>query len=262
MLTLLNVLPDGAGGIGGELGVGVCEGGDEPWEGAEDVGDHGDLAVAGLVAGADPDGGDIEAGGEAGGDLGHDAFEDDGEAAGVLEGEGALAERRDFLGGAALPAVSAFFDDALGEHAEVAEDLDSGGSDSGHFGGLAAAPFEFDGLGAGFGQVAGVREGLIGGVVAVDREVGHEEGAFGAAGRCGGVVDHMGHGDGGGVGVSEDHHSEGVADQQEVGSGFVEEPGGGVIVGGERCDGGPDRFRSRSEAAFSSAVMGRVDCEL
>ena len=51
------------------------------------------------------------------------------------------------------------------------------------------------------------------------------------------VVQHLVHGDGQRVFVAEHDHGEGVADEDEVDAGFVDQAGGGVVVGGERGDG-------------------------
>src|SRR5688572_24638891 len=44
------------------------------------------------------------------------------------------------------------------------------------------------------------------------------------------------HGDGGGVGITEDDHADGIADEEDRDADFVEETGHRKIVGGERGD--------------------------
>ncbi len=258
-LSVLDVGMDGGGDVGGDGGAGDGEGGDEPGVGADDVGEDGDFSIAGVIAAADADGGDVEGGGEVAGHGGEDAFEDDAEAAGGLESEGALVEGFDFVVGLALLFVAAFLENALGEHAEVAEDGDAGSDHGADLVGLADAAFEFDGLGAGLDEALGVVEGFGGGGVAVDGEVGDEEGAGGAPGGGGGMVEHVLHGDVGGVRVAEDDHAEGVADEDEIEAGFVEETGGGVVVGGEGRDGRAGGFPVTEGGCFLRTGHGRED---
>lgn len=148
-----------------------------------------------------------------------------------------MEDLRNFLRGAAFLFVSAFDFDPLREHAEVADHGDASLDDGGDFFGLVEAAFEFDSFGTGFDEFLGVGEGGGGIGVGIDGEVGDEEGVFGTTGGGGGVVEHVVESDVGGVGEAEDDHPEGVANEEEVEAGFVEEAGGGVIVGGEGGDG-------------------------
>ena len=59
-----------------------------------------------------------------------------------------------------------------------------------------------------------------------------------AAGGGAGVVEHVGDGDAEGVGVAENHHAEGVADEDDVGAGSVGRLGARVVVGGDHADAG------------------------
>ena len=213
------------------------EGWDEPGVGSDNVGEDGNFSIAGMIAAADADGGDVEGFGEGCRDGGDDAFENDGKAAGILKGQGAFMEGLNFVFGLALLFVSALFEDALGEHAEVAEDGDAVVENGADLVGLADAAFQFDGFGADGGEASGVGEGLLWGGVAVDGEVCDDEGLGCAPGGGGGVVEHVLHVDMGGVGKAEDDHAEGIADEDEVDASFIEESGCRVVVGGERRDG-------------------------
>lgn len=250
---------DCGGNILGDRGSLGGEGWDEPGVGSEDVGDDGDFSVAGVVAAADADGGDLELGGEVAGDFGEDAFEDDAETAGFLDDEGALVEVLDFAVGAALLFVAAFFEDSLGEHAEVTQDRDAIGNDGADFLRLSDSTFQFDRFSTGFDEKAGIAEGFLGGGVAVDGQVGNEERGVGASGGGGGVVEHVLHGDVGRVRVAEDDHAQGITDEEEVRARFVEEAGGGVVVGGERGDGRAGRLALSEGVGFLRTSHERGD---
>lgn len=93
----------------GEVCLGFGEGGDEPWVGAEEVCDDGDLAVTGGFSAADADGGDGDGGGDFCGGGGGDGLEDDGEDSGLDEGLGAGEDFAGLGGGFAFFVVAAFF---------------------------------------------------------------------------------------------------------------------------------------------------------
>ena len=75
-------------------------------------------------------------------------------------------------------------------------------------------------------------------MVAAVGHVDDEQGALDGAADGAGVVQHVVHGDAEGVWVAEDGHAEGVADEEDVDAGLVDQAGGGVVVGGEGGDGG------------------------
>ena len=79
-----------------------------------------------------------------------DAFEDKGDDAGLLEGEGVVGELGGGGFGAALDAVAAHAVQRLRGEADVADDRDLGGGEGADVGGLGGAAFELDGLGTGF----------------------------------------------------------------------------------------------------------------
>ena len=157
---------------------------------------------------------------------------------------GAFAEGLGLFRGLAFLVVAAFFEHALGQHAEVAHDGNACGGDGADFVGLADAAFEFDGLGTGRDEAAGGRERLLGRVVSVNRQVADDEGLRPGTGNGGDVVQHVVERDVGGVGEAKHDHPERVADEQNIHAAFVEQAGAGVVVGREDGD---------TASAFASA---------
>ena len=204
----------------------------EPGKEADEIMGDEHLAVAGC-AGADADGGDLQRGADSRGDVSFHEFEDDGECARFFNRKRVGGEGVGGLGCFAFELVAAFFADALREHAEVGHDGDAVCDDVGDTRGVACAAFEFHGVRAGGDEAAGVGDGLVGRVVAGEGEVGDDKRALRAAGDGGGVMEHVLHGDVGGVGEAEDDHAEGIADEEDVDAAFVEQPRGRVVVGGE-----------------------------
>ena len=119
------------------------------------------------------------------------------------------------------------------------------------FGALASA-FQLDRFGPGFlDEAQGVAYGVVdAGVIAAVGHVGDEQGAACAAADGAGVVEHLVHCDRERVGVAEHGHGEGIADQREVDTGFVDESCGGIIDSGEGGDACP------AALAFSEGVHG------
>lgn len=141
------------------------------------------------------------------------------------------------FGSFAFFTVSAFLEDALGEHAEVAADRNSGGGDGADFFRLAGSAFELYGIGAGCDEAAGGGECLAGSIVGVYRKVRDDEGGRAGAGDGGEVMENVIESDVGGVRESEDDHAEGIADEEKIDAGLIEKAGGGVVVAGEGGDG-------------------------
>ena len=228
------VLGGGADG-GGDVGLGDGELGAEPGEGADEVvGDH-DLAAA-MRAGADADGGDADASSDFAGELGLDELKDEGEGAGFFDGGGVGEKAFAFGFGAALDLVAALLFNRLGEHADVGHDGVAGVAEGVDFGNDGDAALELDGFGAGVGELAGVGDGVSGGLVGVVGEIADDEGSRLGAGDGGDVMLDFGERDVGGVGITEDDHADGVADEEDGDAGFIEQAGGGIVVGGERGD--------------------------
>lgn len=201
----------GAGGLQGVLGevcLGFCEGGDEPWVGAEEVGDDGDFAIAGGFSAADADGRDGDGGGDFFCGAGGEGFEDDGEYTGFDESGGSGEDFAGLLGRFAFFPISAFFEDALGQHAEVAADGDACGGDGADFFRLADAAFELYGIGSGGEKGAGGFEGLFRGRVGIDGKICDDESFWLRADDGLQVVEDVGKCDVGGVWKAEDDHAE------------------------------------------------------
>ena len=79
-------------------------------------------------------------------------------------------------------------------------------------------------------------------MIAAEGHVGDDHGAMHGAADGAGVVQHLVHGDGEGGIVTENDHGEGVADEDEVDAGLVDEARGRVIVCGEAGDGDAREF--------------------
>ena len=162
---------------------------------------------------------------------------------------GALADGFGLLGGFAFFVVAAFFEDALGQHAEVAHHGNAGGGDGADFFRLADAAFEFHRLRPGGDEAAGGFQRLLRRVVGVDRQIADDQRLRLGAGDGGHVVQHVVERDVGGVRKSEHHHAERIADEQHIHAAFVEQAGGGVVVGGQHRDRAA-AFASRRASAF------------
>lgn len=228
------VLGGGADG-GGDVSLGDSKLGPEPGESADEVvGDH-DLAAA-MRTGADADGGDVGEGGDFAGELRFDELEDEGEGAGFFDGGGVGEEAFAFGLGLALDLVAALLLDRLREHADVAHDGKTGGAQGGDFGCDLDAALELDGLSTGIGELAGVGDGVGGGLVGVVGEIADDEGAGLGAGDGGDVVLDFGERDVRGVRITENDHADGVADEEDGHASFIKEARGGIIVGREGGD--------------------------
>ena len=129
---------------------------------------------------------------------------------------------------------------------------------------MAHAAFEFHRIGPCLNEQPGVRNGLFGGVVSVNGEVGDNWGALGAPCNGAGVVEHFRHGDVRGVRVAEDDHAQGVAYEEAVNARFVEEPRGRVVVGRQHrdfvaaCFGGEERFEAGVHGRCAIVARGRA----
>ena len=101
---------------------------------------------------------------------------------------------------------------------------------------LFRSAFQFDRLRTGPDQGPGVlhRFGFV--IVGVDGKVRHEKGFPATTGRGGDMMDHVLHGDMGGIGKSQYHHAKGVSDKNEIRTRFVEKASGRVVPGGERSN--------------------------
>ncbi len=94
------------------------------------------------------------------------------------------------------------------------------------------AAFELDRLGAGFLEKApGVAQRLVlADLIGHERHIADDQSALTPAHHQAGVVDHLVHGDGESIGAALDDTAQGVADQQHLDAGFVENPREGIVV--------------------------------
>ena len=81
------------------------------------------------------------------------------------------------------------------------------------------------------------------GAVAVYGKIAADEGSGTCANHRPKVMDHFIQRDLGGIGVSEHHHAEGIADQKNMNPRLIQESGGGVIIGGQCRDRHPTFHR-------------------
>jgi len=162
------------------------------------------------------------------------AFEHQGEAAGVLQGLGLGEQPGGGRGGAPLDLEAAELGQALGGEPDVALDRDAG-PDHGAHGLDVACALDLDRPGAAVGQQAHcVGHGLFHrDLVGAEGHVGHDQGAAGGRSHRPGVMEHLLHGHGQGVGAAEDDHGQGVADQDHVRAGLFHQPGRWEVVGGD-----------------------------
>ena len=196
----------------GEISFGFGEGWDEPGEGAEEICDDGDFSIAGGFSATDADGGDGDGFGDDPCGGWFDGFEDDGEHSGIDEGVGTVEDGLGLFGGFAFFMVSAFFENALWEHTEVAANGNAGLGDGADFFCLADAAFEFHGIGSRGDEGFCGGKGLFWRIVGMDREIRDDQSSRLSAGDGFEMVKDVGDRDVGGVRKTKDHHAERIAD--------------------------------------------------
>ena len=208
--------------------------GEEVLEQAEDVVPDLDFTVA-ADAGADPDGGDAQLGGDLLAQGGGDGFQHDREGASALQGAGVVQHLGGGGVGFALHLVSTELLDGLGREAEVPHDGDTGGDESLDDAGDAFAALQLDGGRAALlEETDGVAHRLVlVGLVGAEGHIGNDEGALGAAHDGLGVMDDFVHGDGHGGVVAQDDHAQGIANEDAGNTGLIDETGAGVVVAGD-----------------------------
>ena len=188
--------------------------------------------AVGVSAGTDADGAGFGQAGDLAGNLGHDAFQNDGNSTGFIERQGVGDQTIYLFGRFAFLFVTALLSDALWQHADVAHERDARLNDGFDLRDESDATFELHGIGPGLHEPAGIFQRLLGRFVAVKGQVGNDWGAFDTAADGCGVVDHHLHRDAGGIGQAEHDHAKGIADQDQVHTGFIEQARGWVIIGG------------------------------
>ena len=166
-------------------------------------------------------------------ERGMDEFQHEGLRSCFVEGLG-VGNQAVGLGVAfAFDAVAAFLDDSLGKHSEVADDGDSVGDNGLEHPEDFAAALDFHKVRTGLAEEAGVfhREFRRGATPC--GKIGSDECFFRPTGYGTRVVNHVGHGHLGGVGLAEDDHAERIADEQKIEPTAIEQTRGRVVVGGQ-----------------------------
>ena len=123
--------------------------------------------------------------------------------------------------------------DRLGSEADVAHDRDAGVDDGADGVSAFYAALKLDRGDAGFlHQAHGVAHGVdVGGLVAAEGHVRDDEGALGGIGHGAGHGDHLVDGQRDGGVAAVDDVGGGVADEQNVDAGVVEDAGGHHVIG-------------------------------
>ncbi len=220
---------------------------DELCRGAEaeidEVVEDEDLTIA-VRSGADANGGDTNLGGDASRDFPRHTFEDQQDSPSSFEGVRVMKEGIDGGNGLALHFIAAHFVDGLGREPEVADDRDLGGGEPLDQFGAAGTALDFDGLGAGlFDKADGVGHALSElEMVRAPGHVGGNDGVTHGPADGASVVQHFLDRDGQSVFVAEDHLGEGIADQDQVDAGLVDQARRSVVIGSERRDGSAGVF--------------------
>ncbi len=203
-------------------------------------------------------------------------LEHDGEAAGIRQPPGLLADALGRLLVPPLHPVAAQGVHRLGREPDVAHDRDPGAHEPVDvLAGPLAAAFQLHRLGARLrDEPARVPDRLVGGhVEAQERHVHDQERVLHAPPDGPGMMDHVVEGDGQRGVVTQDHLAEGVAHQHHVDPGLVHQPREQVVVRRERDDGlaallhllegagrGPPAFGARAHMARSRLVTGFFAC--
>lgn len=170
------------------------------------------------------------------GERGIDELEYYGKGSDVCKELGICDQCLFFLEGTAFDSVTFLLEYCLGQHADMAEEGDTCVSDCLDLLCDCEAAFGLDCLGACGDQPFRIGDSGFGGVITAGREVSGKETLGHGACCCPGVMFHVGHGYGCGIGVSEDNHSERIADEDYVNAGFGQELCSWKIVCCERRD--------------------------
>ena len=114
-------------------------------------------------------------------------------------------------------------------------DRDTGAGDGLDLGADLRSAFQLHGPAAAFlHQAAGVDNGIVdGGLVGHEGHIDYHQCVFRSAGYSAAMMDHVFHGYGEGVFVTQNNITQGIADQDRIDAGLVDQLCGGIIVGGE-----------------------------
>ena len=183
---------------------------------------------------ADADGGDGQLAGHLRRQVPRYPLEDDREGAGVLERVRIGDEPLPVAGTPRLDLQAAERVDGLGREPEVAHHRDPALRETGNRLDHPAAALELDGVHPCLQVLHRVVDGIpAGALIRPKREITDQQLVGGTARHGAGVVEHLGHRHGEGVGVPEDVVGEGVPDQEHRYLRLREQPRGRVVVCGE-----------------------------
>jgi hypothetical protein len=200
-----------------------------------------DLAVA-IGTTSDSNCGDLKLFGEEGSEGRVNEFQDNGAHAGLFEGMAITEETLAFRRGFSLDVVATFFDDALGEHPEVANHGDAIRQDRFDHGQALEAAFDFNRIGSGISEESRIGKGEGGSDAAAGRKIAGNEGVFYASGDGSCVMKHIRHGHRGGIRIAKHDHAQRISNEDQIQSAVVEKARGGVIVGCETGEAATSSF--------------------
>ncbi len=158
----------------------------------------------------------------------------DGARSSLIYGDRIRTETLSISDGFSFDVVSTLLENTLGKHAKVADERDAIGENGLNGREALAASFDFNEVGTGFAEPAGVLNGQRGSGATAGRKVGGDQRLRHPARHGTGVVNHIRHRNLRGVGMAQHDHAKRVAHQEKIKPAIVKEAGGGVIVGRER----------------------------
>ena len=162
-----------------------------------------------------------------------DELQHDGAGSSLVYGKGVRNQALSLGRGFSLDMVATFFHDPLRKHAEMTDKRNAIRKYGLNSRQALTTSFDLHQISARFAKFPGILNGETRRCATASRQVGGDK-CFCDTTRDGaGVVDHVGHRNMCGVWMTKNHHSQGIADQQQVKPALVEETRGGVVVGGE-----------------------------
>jgi len=215
---------------GGQIGLGLHKGGAEPRLQSEEVGGDQDLTIATRSA-PDSNGWDVQIIAYLFRKFRLKQFQDEGTATRPLEGVGVIHQRHGFGLGFPLAMIPSLLSDMLGQHPQMSDHFNSTRGkvvDDFREGAL-----QFNGIGARLHELPCAHKRLIGSVIGVRWEIDGHWGSRNTPANSLEVVDHLPQCHLDRILLTQNYHSKGVSHQNQINSRFVEETGGGVVVGGQ-----------------------------
>jgi len=163
-----------------------------------------------------------------------DELQHDGAGSSLVYGKGVRNQTLGLGSGFPLDMVATFFNDPLREHSEMTDKRNAICKYGLNRRQALPTSFDLHQIGARFAKLAGILNGEARRGATASGQVGSDECFRGTTCNGAGVVDHVGHCDMCRVGMTKNHHSQGIADQQKIQAALVEKTRCGVVVGGER----------------------------